>query len=228
VSLMGGYGITEDCPGFLTQKWSDAQLEATYEGPECVQRLQMSRTMENELFLAQFKNWIKDLRDLAKRKSKMGAEVLANAMELWLWSLVFLQANKDANGKTLYGGQRQGVMFPLADALAWILGARQLILDTLELETKGPENPSLAEGLAGVVNFYSDLSGVQAARTAGEVGKVCAELVYGYQLAAKALKPFAELRAKTDASLVGIRFSKDRAAEAVAQVMIPEALDYPL
>ncbi|MEI7752349.1 MAG: acyl-CoA dehydrogenase, partial [Candidatus Omnitrophota bacterium] len=73
-----------------------------------------------------------------------------------------------------------------------------------------------------------DLSGVQAARAAGEVGKVCAELVYGYQSTAAALKPFAELRAKTDASLVGVRFSKDRAAEAVAQVMIPEALDYPL
>ena len=29
VSLMGGYGITEDCPGFLGQKWMDAQLEAT-------------------------------------------------------------------------------------------------------------------------------------------------------------------------------------------------------
>ncbi len=228
VSLMGGYGITEDCPGFLTQKWSDAQLEATYEGPECVQRLQMSRTMENDLFLAQFKTWIKDLRDLAKRKSEMGAEVLANAMELWLWSLAFLQANKDANGKTLYGGQRQGVMFPMADALAWILGARQLIMDTLELEAKGPENPTLAEGLPGVLNFYTDLSGVQAARTAGEVGKVCAELVYGYQSSVTALKPFAELRAKTDASLVGVRFSKDRAAEAVAQVMIPEALDYPL
>ena len=228
VSLMGGYGITEDCPGFLTRKWSDAQLEATYEGPECVQRLQMSRTMENELFLAQFKNWIKDLRVLAKRKSEMGAEVLANAMDLWLWALLFLQANKDANGKTLFGGQRQGVMFPLADALAWILGARQLILDTIELETKGPENPSLVEGLAGVVNFYSDLSGVQSARTAGEVGKICAELVYGYQTPGADLKAFAELRAKTDASLFGIRFSKDRAAEAVAHVMIPEALDYPL
>jgi hypothetical protein len=24
VSLMGGYGITEDCPGFLGQKWMDA------------------------------------------------------------------------------------------------------------------------------------------------------------------------------------------------------------
>ena len=33
VSLMGGYGITEDCPGFLANKWMDAQLEATYEGP---------------------------------------------------------------------------------------------------------------------------------------------------------------------------------------------------
>ena len=33
VSLMGGYGVTEDCPGFLGQKWMDAQLEATYEGP---------------------------------------------------------------------------------------------------------------------------------------------------------------------------------------------------
>ncbi len=32
VSLMGGYGITEDCPGFLGHKWMDAQLEATYEG----------------------------------------------------------------------------------------------------------------------------------------------------------------------------------------------------
>ena len=36
VSLMGGYGITEDCPGFLGNKWMDAQLEATYEGPEAV------------------------------------------------------------------------------------------------------------------------------------------------------------------------------------------------
>ena len=58
VSLMGGYGITEDCPGFLGHKWMDAQLEATYEGPEAVQRRQLSVTMTNELFLAQFRQWI--------------------------------------------------------------------------------------------------------------------------------------------------------------------------
>ena len=57
VSLMGGYGITEDCPGFLPQKWMDAQLEATYEGPEAVQRRQLSVTMTNEIFLAQFEGW---------------------------------------------------------------------------------------------------------------------------------------------------------------------------
>ncbi|HOW58218.1 MAG TPA: acyl-CoA dehydrogenase family protein [Candidatus Omnitrophota bacterium] len=235
VSLMGGYGITEDCPGFLTQKWSDAQLEATYEGPECVQRRQMSLTMVSDVFLAQFKNWIKDLRALDAKKPGMGAGTLASAMELWLWSIEYLQNAKDANGKTLYAGQRQGVTFPMADALAWLLGSRQLILDTLELERKGPENSVLAEGLTGFVNFYSDLSYLQAARAAGEVGKVCAELVYGYQakgatcaLPNAAIKTFAELRSKLDGSLAGARLAKDRAAEAVTQVMIPEALDYPL
>ncbi|MBU9889784.1 MAG: acyl-CoA dehydrogenase, partial [Candidatus Omnitrophica bacterium] len=235
VSLMGGYGITEDCPGFLTQKWSDAQLEATYEGPECVQRRQMSLTMANDLFLAQFRNWIKDLRALDAKKPGLGAGTLAQAMELWLWSLEYLQNTKDANGKTLYGGQRQGVTFPMTDALAWLLGSRQLLLDTLKLEEKGPENPVLAESLPGFVNFYSDLSYVQAARAAGEVAKICAELVYGYHAKGvtcaapdTALKAFTELRAKVDGSLAGARLAKDRAAEAVTQVMIPEALDYPL
>ncbi|MGA2341182.1 MAG: acyl-CoA dehydrogenase family protein, partial [Terracidiphilus sp.] len=51
VSLMGGYGITEDCPGFLANKWMDAQLEATYEGPEAVQRRQLTVTMTSEVFL---------------------------------------------------------------------------------------------------------------------------------------------------------------------------------
>ena len=65
VSLMGGYGITEDCPGFLGQKWMDAQLEATYEGPEAVQRRQISVTMGNPLFLAQMKAWVRELRHVA-------------------------------------------------------------------------------------------------------------------------------------------------------------------
>ncbi len=281
VSLMGGYGITEDCPGFLGQKWMDSQLEATYEGPEAVQRRQLTITMTDDLFLAQFRTWIRDLRKIASRKPGSGACTLASAMELWLWSLEHLLGAKDADGRALYHNQRQGVTFPMADALCWLLAARAQILDVLELEEKGPQNPLLAESLPGFVNFFSDLCHVQAARAAGEVGRICTELVFGYNrhpswaeaaglstvfksqdvedmegtmagfsgcarclsdvietdgshapkagpcVCTHGLEAFIRLRSKLDGCLTGARLAKDRASEAVTQVMIPEALDYP-
>jgi alkylation response protein AidB-like acyl-CoA dehydrogenase len=181
VSLMGGYGVTEDCPGFLGHKWMDAQLEATYEGPEAVQRRQLSVTMTNELFLAQFQGWIQELRALAGQHPGTGACTLASAMHLWFWTLNHLQTARDADGAKLYQSARQGVTFPLADALCWVLSARCQILDVLELRNSGPLNPSLADGLESLVGFLSDLAHVQCARAAGEVSRICAELVYGYR-----------------------------------------------
>ena len=180
VSLMGGYGITEDCPGFLAHKWMDAQLEATYEGPEAVQRRQLSVTMTNDLFLEQFRTWIAEMRWIAAERPGTGACTLATAMELWLWTLSHLQKATDAEGAKLYHGTRQGVTFPLADALCWLLASRCQILDVLELEDKGPGNPVVAEGLGGLLTFLTDLCHVQAARAAGEVGRICAELTFGY------------------------------------------------
>jgi alkylation response protein AidB-like acyl-CoA dehydrogenase len=180
VSLMGGYGVTEDCPGFLGQKWMDAQLEATYEGPEAVQRLQLSITMTKELFLAQFDQWTEDMRRLASEKPGTGACTLATAMKLWRWTLNHVQQATDADGAKLYHKSRQSVTFPLADALCWLLASRQFILDVLELEAKGAANPALGESLPGYVSFFLDLCHVQSARAAGETGRVCAELVYGY------------------------------------------------
>ncbi len=180
VSLMGGYGITEDCPGFLPQKWMDAQLEATYEGPEAVQRRQLSVTMTNDIFLAQFEEWIREMRRVAGTRPGSGACTLASAMELWLWTLRHLLEAKDADGNPLYKGHRQGVTFPLADALCWLLASRSQIMDLIELEEKGAENPSLAEGLSGFVRFFTDLCHVQAASAAGEVSRVCSSLVFGY------------------------------------------------
>ncbi len=231
VSLMGGYGITEDCPGFLCQKWSDAQLEATYEGPEAVQRRQLSVTMTQEIFLCQFRQWIDELRGIHGTNPEIGAEILANGMELWLGALNYLMESKDANGKALYHGTRQGVTFAMADALCWLLAARSQILDVLELKAKGPENPVLTEALPGFLNFFSDLCSVQAARGAGEAARICAELVHGYQKCAcdaESIRQFFELRKKLDCSLAGSRLAKDRAAQAITQVMIPEALDYPI
>jgi alkylation response protein AidB-like acyl-CoA dehydrogenase len=280
VSLMGGYGITEDCPGFLGQKWMDAQLEATYEGPEAVQRRQLSVTMTNPVFLAQYRNWIREMRELAGERPGTGACTLASAMQMWLWTLEHLQDTKDAHGAKLYHGTRQGVTFALADALCWILAARHLILDVLELEAKGRDVATVAEGFEGLVQFYTDLCHVQTSRAGGEVGRVCAELVYGYlrhpawdeqgcagcftaadldelegtipgissgarigsdvielgkKMPAKAgpcvcldgLEGFSRLRMKLDGCLTGSRLAKDRAAEALVKVMIPEALDYP-
>ncbi len=277
LSLMGGYGITEDCPGFLAYKWMDAQLEATYEGPEAVQRRNLSVTMTGELFLAQFRQWIADMRRIAEHRPGTGACTIATAMQLWMWTFEHLQIATDADGAALYQSARQGVTFPMADALCWLLSARQFILDVVELEKRGPENPVVAEGLAGTLNFFTDLCHIQSARSAGEVGRICAELVFGYNrhpawdnegykgcfrsdeldelegyipgisacasdvigedgshpvkagpcAACKGLEPFQRIRTKLDGCLTGAQLAKDRAAEAIAKVMIPEALDYP-
>lgn len=277
VSLMGGYGITEDCPGFLGNKWMDAQLEATYEGPEAVQRRQLSVTMTNPLFLAQFRSWIKEMRAIASDRPGTGACTLATAMTMWLWTLERLQHSTDADGSKLYQSARQGVTFPLADALCWLMAVRCQILDLLELERRGPQDASVAEGLTGLLNFFTDLCHVQSARASGEVARICAELVFGYNrhpawdepgyrgcfsqdelielegfipgIAACATdvissdgshppkagpcakcngaEQFLAMHNKLDTCMTGARLAKDRAAEAVSQIMIPEVLDYP-
>ena len=277
VSLMGGYGITEDCPGFLANKWMDAQLEATYEGPEAVQRRQLSITMANPVFIAQFEAWIKEMRMIASERPGTGACTLATAMGMWLWTLDRLQGSTDADGDRLYQSARQGVTFPLADALCWLLAVRCQILDTLELEQRGPSDPAVAEGLEGLVNFMSDLCHVQSARASGEIARICAELVFGYNrhpawdqagfrgcyqqdeldslegiipgigsygldvigndgahpkkagpcAKCHGAEQFLSLQSKLATCMTGCRLAKDRAAEAVSKIMIPEALDYP-
>jgi len=231
VSLVGGYGVTEDCPGFLFQKWSDCQLEATYEGPEVVQRRHLTATMGNPVFLALMGHWIDELDQLAETWPQAGTKALAQAMRLWLWTLNHLQTSKDADGKKLFSGNRQGVTFPMADAVSWLAAARCFVDDVLELKRKGPENPLLAESLEDTLGFFADLLALQNARTAGEVARICAELAYGYGSAPcneEGTSEFAALRADVDAALAGARLARDRAGEAITGVMIPEALDYPM
>ena len=112
VSLMGGYGITEDCPGFLGHKWMDSQLEATYEGPEAVQRRQLSLTMADELFLTQFREWIREMRVIANDRPGTGACALATAMQMWLWTLRHLRRAGDADGEKAVPGRAPGRDLP--------------------------------------------------------------------------------------------------------------------
>ncbi len=228
VALMGGYGITEDCPGFLFHKYTDCQLEATYEGPEAVQRRQLSVTMTSPVFLAIFEQYILELRRIHETNPSLGALSVAEGMELWRWVYEFLNENKDESGKRLFHGKRQSVVFPMADALSALIASRLQILDVLELAAKGPENPVVAEGLPGYLSFFGALSRIQSAKSAGEAARVCAGLAHGFAAPGAQLGPLDELRRKVDASMAGLGLAREAAGQALTQVMIPEALDYPL
>lgn len=227
VSLMGGYGITEDCPGFLGQKWMDAQLEATYEGPEAVQRRQLTVTLTTPVFQAYFQTWIDTLKSIVQIRPETGAEALAAGMEFWRYTLEYLQAHKDSHGVKLWGSARQGVTFPMADAFSWLAASYYQILDVMELAHNGPNNPAVVEGLDGTVAFFSDLCKIQVARAVGEAGRLCTELFYGYEVDGRDDAEFLQFKVKADRLIAGSGHARDRAGVALTRVMIPEALDYP-
>lgn len=228
VSLMGGYGITEDCPGFIGQKWMDAQLEATYEGPEAVQRRQLTLTLVTPVFKTYFQTWIDTLKNIAETRPETGAAALAAGMELWQFTLEYLQTCKDSSGVKLWGSARQGVTFPMADAFSWLAASYYHIVDVVELAEKGPMNPVVAEGLEGYVMFFSDLCFIQATRAIGEAARICTELFYGYDVDGRDDAGFVELKMNAEKLSAGSGHARDRAGAALTKVMIPEALDYPL
>ncbi len=228
VTLMGGYGITEDCPGFLFYKWTDMQLDATYEGPEAVQRRQISETMANPVFLAQVEAWAK-AGEACPCAAENGAKAISAALRLWAWTQNFAKTAKDANGKRLGASQRHGVVFPLADALAGLMAANSFREDIKFLALNGAEHPVVGPELQGYLNTFNDLLGTVAADVAGEAGKICAGVVYGFGAATADDKAaFAALRNELDEALAGTRLAKDRAAKCLTTIMIPEALDYPM
>ena len=227
VSLMGGYGITEDCPGFLFYKWTDMQLDATYEGPEAVQRRQISETMSNPVFLAQLEAWAKEL-EACPCAAENGANALAAALRLWAWTRTFAAGAKDPNGKKLGASQRHGVVFPLSDALAGLMAAKSFHADIKFLALNGAEHPVVGPELQGYLNTFNDLLGTVVADVAGEAAKICSGMVYGFGAASADDKAaFAALRDTLDEALAGTRLAKDRAAKTLTEIMIPEALDYP-
>jgi len=215
VALMGGYGITEDCPGFLFHKWNDTQLEATYEGPECVQRRQLSITMASDLFRVYLDKSVSEMETVAAAHPETGAATVAAGLALWRHTLDFLNVNKDADGKKLYHNNRQAVTFPLSDALCPLLAGRLFILDVLELAAKGPDNPVVAEGLPGYLAFYGDLTRIQAAQAAGEAARICADLVHGYAVPGTDCREFDTLRTAVDKTLTGLGAARERAGEAL-------------
>jgi hypothetical protein len=76
---------------------------------------------------------------------------------------------------------------------------------------------TLIPGIASLARGYSDViesSGAHASKA-------------GPCVRSHGLEQFAALRQRMDGCLTGSQLAKDRAADALTKVMIPEALDYP-
>ena len=231
VSLMGGYGITEDSPGFLMQKWIDTQLEATYEGPEAVQRRQLSVTMASPIFLKQLELWAKDFLKQSTNSSckDLGLNIIAHASKVWLQAMHYTQKHQDAQG-ALYHSQRQGISFALADALTWVMASRYQALDVLRLIAQANNLAHLAEALPGTISYLSDLCQWQALRMAGEVLRITEEIILGTQATdddQADRQAFIQSTADLRGQLTGARAALTRAGEHLAAVTVAAALDYP-
>jgi hypothetical protein len=191
LSLLGGIGVTEDCPGRLVHKWIDSQREAMCEGAQGGAQRRLAVAMSDELFLRHLREWMRELQAIVATHSGIGAGALAVAMEVWLWT--FERMPREA--------------LALVDLLCGILASRAQILDVIELLRANPSEAAL----------LSDLCHIQAVNVTGEVARVCAGLVYGYGDDSAGVG-FAEMQILLDGALAGSLAVKDRALEALIRV----------
>jgi hypothetical protein len=122
---------------------------------------QLRRVIASDAFLVLIPGWIADLREVAVSRPGTGACTVASALQLWLWTMNHFRQRAN---------YRETAIAELADAFAPLLAARCRILE-IAAGDGGPAN----------VDFATDLCHAHAARAAGAVGGLCAELVFGYR-----------------------------------------------
>ncbi len=270
--LLGGAPLFEDDSGLLPTKLLRAQCEAAGPENQSLVRYELVKALADEASLAHLRGWIGEMKQIAAQQSDNGACTVGSAIDLWLWTVGHFQ--KLAASDPVDPPRNLG---PLADALSWLLAARFQILDVRQLVSHGAGDAQLADQLPGTVQLLGDLCHAQSARAAGEVGRICAELVFGYTLhptwdptcdaclqaeeidALEAMMPgisygarlsgdvvesdgshvakagpcvrldhlqgFVNRRSKLDGCMSGARLARDRAAETLAQIELPDAAD---
>lgn len=103
--------------------------------------------------------WIGQMRQMAGERPATGACAVATAMEVWAWTFDRLErARAESNGALADSG-----LPPLVEALGWLLSSRALVLDAT---TAGD-------------TALADVCHAQIVRGCGEVGRICAEIVFG-------------------------------------------------
>jgi hypothetical protein len=153
--------------------FADLQLDES-------ERQQLYASMADDVFVGQLPLWIDGTRTIASERPGTGGCTLATAMQLWNWTLRHLQRQDHDEGEDrLRRPSLQGAGFELASALGWLLAARQQIVGVMELDRRGPSSPAPGLPAPALVPPLSALCHVLSARAAGEVGRICADLVFG-------------------------------------------------
>jgi alkylation response protein AidB-like acyl-CoA dehydrogenase len=211
-AALGGCGPMNSGPGCVRDKLVDAQIEALYLGPEALQRRLVSAAMIDGEFLIEFQAWTEEMDRLAESLPQTGIRSLTAAMRLWHWTLLQLRLQRNSRGAPLFCDARQGVTFPMADALCGLLAARSLTLDVLELDKSGRQGAVPAF----VLSIFFDLSTIASVRATGLVEQTCTALLLGYDgrvpLPAVTRSAFDDLRKRLNMSLCGTVAARDRVA----------------
>lgn len=137
-----------------------ATLDGT-SGPDATGPVQAQSAATSPAFLALVPDWIRELRAIAVTRPGTGACTIATAMQLWTWTVQHFERTSNA-----------AAIGELTDGFARLLAARALILEV----ANGTSHDTSAPGALLV-----DLCHVQSARAAGDIGTLCAELVFGYR-----------------------------------------------
>jgi hypothetical protein len=157
----GGAAIADVVLSAASALW---RAEGTITPPEQARtRDVLRRELASSSFLDLVSTWIAELRDIASTMPRTGACTIASGMQVWLWTMSHFRTGAE---------RREPVMAELADAFCALIAARCQVIDFARGLT-----PSSAPRL-----LRQDLCHVQAARAAGQVATLCAELVYGYRL----------------------------------------------
>jgi hypothetical protein len=122
----------------------------------------LRHTIASSAFSDALPDWIAELRQIAATVPGSGACTVASAMQLWNWTTQHFLQRADIP---------PSVGSELAEGFAALVAARCQILATVR-----PGEPSPVPQ-----QLLLDLCHMHAARTAGSIGTLCAELVHGYR-----------------------------------------------
>lgn len=150
-------GVVTDVLSAASAAWDGCCDRAEVVAFDAAARERLRAAAASPAFLALVPGWIRELRGIAATRPETGACTVATAMQLWLWTMNHFQGTS---------GQRATAIAELADAFCALLAARCRVLELASDTGK---------------SLFADLCHVQAARSAGAVGSVCAELVFGYR-----------------------------------------------